>query len=210
MSLNRKEIPPLYALTPNVPTSDLGGCVERLVEGGARWIQIREKWCSDSELIRWVTPITRTAPETVSIFVNDRVDLAIGCGADGVHLGDRDLPPEVAAGVAGERELMVGMSTHSVEEAVQMSELVSVDYVALGPIFASPTKMVREPLGPGALERLREKINLPIVAIGGIDRSNIAEVLSAGADSAAVISALYESGRIEDNVRELIERASRR
>ncbi|MBW3671256.1 MAG: thiamine phosphate synthase [Acidobacteria bacterium] len=210
MSLNRQKISPLYALTPNLPSVDLRDCVARLIKGGARWIQIREKWCSDAVVVRDVAAITRNVPEGVLIVVNDRVDLAIGCRASGVHLGDRDLPPEIAAGVAGNRALMIGVSTHSVEEAVRMAGLESVDYVAIGPIFASPTKMVREPLGITAIEQLRRVTDVPIVAIGGIDRTNIGQVLAAGADSAAVISALYESGRMEDNVGELIERAERR
>lgn len=208
--MNRQKIPPLYALTPNLPSVDLRDCVAGLIKGGARWIQIREKWCSDAVLVGDVTAITRTAPDGVLIAVNDRVDLAIGCRASGVHLGDRDLPPEIAADVAGHRELMIGVSTHSVEEAVRMAALESVDYVAIGPIFTSPTKMVREPLGIREIERLRKLTDLPIVAIGGIDRTNIGQVLAAGADSAAVISALYEPGPIEDNVGELIERAARR
>ena len=178
--------------------------------GGARWIQVREKWCPDAELISMVRPVVQNAPEPVRIFINDRVDLAVGSRAHGVHLGDRDLPPDLASEVAAGHGLMIGVSTHSVEEAIEMSKLESVDYVAIGPIFPSPTKMVREALGTGAIERLREQIDTPIVAIGGIDRTNIGSVIRAGADSAAVISALYESGRIEDNVRELIERAASR
>lgn len=210
MSLNRQTLPSLYALTPNLPSVDLRDCVARLVKGGVRWIQIREKWCSDANLIRDLRAVTETVPEEVVIVVNDRVDLAIGGRARGVHLGDRDLPPEIAAEVAGERELMIGVSTHSVEEAVRMAALESVDYVAIGPVFASRTKMVREPLGIQAIDRLRKMTDVPIVAIGGINRRNISQVMAAGADSAAVISALYEGGRMEDNAGELIERAGRR
>ncbi len=182
-------------------------CVGRLVAGGARWIQIREKSTSDAALAGDIAAIVGELGSRATIFVNDRADLAIGTGAAGVHLGDQDLPPEVVARVRGIRELIIGVSTHSVEEAVCMAALEEVDYVALGPIFSSPTKMVRDALGTGALAQARERIDKPIVAIGGIDRTNIKEVRLAGADSAAVISALYESDRIEDNVRELIDRA---
>lgn len=210
MAIDRAQIPPLYTLSPNRRGIDLRDCIRRLIEGGARWIQIREKWCSDREVIGIVRSIVDSAHRNVHLFVNDRVDLAIGSRAAGVHLGDRDLPPDVASEVADGRDLMIGVSTHSVEEAVEMSRRPSVDYVAIGPIFESPTKMVREPLGLVAIERLRSKIDSPIVAIGGIDRTNIRATIAAGADSAAVISALYESDRIEDNVRELLERAQSR
>lgn len=179
----------------------------QLIRGGAHWIQIREKKTTDVALARSVRRIVESAPVDVDIFVNDRVDLAIGCGAAGVHLGDRDLPPDVASRVAGDRSLRIGVSTHSLEEAVRMSELDLVDYIAIGPIFASPTRMIREPLGLSVLERAREVIEIPIVAIGGIDRTNVGRVLRSGADSAAVISALYQRGTIEDNVRELVDQA---
>ena len=207
MVVERSQVPPLYALTPNLPFTDLRKCVGRLVAGGARWIQIREKSTSDAALARDVSAIIGEIGSRATIFVNDRADLAIGTGAAGVHLGDHDLPPEVVDKVRGAGELIIGVSTHSVEEAVRMAALEAVDYVAVGPIFSSPTKMVCDALGLAALTQTRERIEKPIVAIGGIDRTNIAEVLMAGADSAAVISALYELDRIEDNVRELIDRA---
>ncbi|MDX1584442.1 MAG: thiamine phosphate synthase, partial [Thermoanaerobaculia bacterium] len=159
------------------------------------------------DFVERVSPVVSSSNSSTLIFVNDRIDLAVGVGANGVHLGDRDLPPEVARKILRDRKMLLGVSTHSVEEAIRMARSESVDYVAIGPIFSSGTKMVRDPLGLESLERARERIEKPIVAIGGINRSNIARVLAAGADSAAVVGALYEGGSIEDNVEAMIARA---
>ena len=180
---------------------------ERLIEGGARWIQIREKKAGDAERARDLATILAVKPPTVSIFVNDRVDLALVARAQGVHLGDRDLPPGTARAVCERtgRSMIIGVSTHGIEEAIRASGDPAVDYVAIGPIFASTTKTAREPLGVSAIRRIREKIEKPLVAIGGITAENIGAVLQAGADSAAVIAAIYEGGRISENVRRLME-----
>lgn len=205
--LTRDDVPTLYALSPNEESTDLQACIRALWRGGALWVQIREKWPTDRKLVETVSGLIPHTPSGARTFINDRIDLAIGLRAHGVHLGDQDLHPDDAAMVRGGRDTIIGVSTHSVDEAIASAQLSSVDYVAIGPVFGSPTKMVREPLGLDAITRIREAIDKPIVAIGGIDRSNIANVIRAGADSAAVISALYRDGSIEDNVRELIERA---
>lgn len=206
MRLSRADAPFLYTLTPNRGSASIERDVFALVRGGARWIQIREKGISDRDIIRIGSRVVASMPHDVSLFANDRIDLAIGMGARGVHLGDRDFPPDLARRIVGDG-LIIGVSTHSVAEAIQMSKLECVDYVAIGPIFPSETKMVRDPLGIRAVESARERIEKPIVAIGGIDSTNIGSVIRAGADSAAVIAALYENGSIEDNVRKLIDRA---
>ncbi len=205
--LRREDLPPLYALTAPVPSHSTSQVTARLIEGGARWIQIREKKAGDAERARDLATILALKPPTVSIFVNDRVDLALVAGAEGVHLGDRDLPAAAARAVAERtgHPLIIGVSTHDIEEAIMASGDPAVDYVAIGPIFTSTTKMEREPLGVGAIRRIREKIDKPLVAIGGVTAENIGIVLEAGADSAAVIAAIYEGGRISENVRRLMD-----
>lgn len=205
MPLSRADVPPVYALTArtSVPMVDL---VRDLVEGGARWIQYRDKELGDAERLREIERIVASLPAIVRLFVNDRTDLALIAGADGVHLGDTDLPPEAARRVAGDR-LAIGYSTHSVDEALAAAADPAIDYVAIGPIYRSQTKNVRGPLGLEPLRRLREATEKPIVAIGGIDAARIGDVLRAGADSAAVIAALYEAGPVRDNVRRLADAA---
>ncbi|HUP66494.1 MAG TPA: thiamine phosphate synthase [Thermoanaerobaculia bacterium] len=205
--LRREHLPPLYALTAPVASQSTSQVTAQLIEGGARWIQIREKKAGDAERAREVATILASKPSTVSVFVNDRVDLALVAGAQGVHLGDRDLPAAAARAVCDRtgHRMIIGVSTHGVDEAIIASGDPAVDYVAIGPIFASTTKMAREPLGVGAIRRIREKIDKPLVAIGGITADNIRAVLQGGADAAAVIAAIYEGGRISENVRRLMD-----
>jgi thiamine-phosphate pyrophosphorylase len=210
VSLDRSSVPSLYALTPDRPELQLETVVLALTAGGARWIQVREKRRRDDSLYESLERIAGSLPNSATLFVNDRVDLAIASGAGGVHVGDRDLPPHVIRQVAGQRPLLVGLSTHSVEEALVAEAQKEVDYIAIGPIFPSGTKQGREPFGVNIIEQLRERISKPIIAIGGIDHSNIGSVIRAGADSAAVTAALYGPGAIEDNVKRLIDAAGKR
>jgi len=182
--------------------------VSELVAGGARWIQVREKSSSDRERFQQLRVIAASLPSLVRLFVNDRTDLALACQADGVHLGDEDLPVDEARRIAGE-ELLIGYSTHSLDEAVAAAARPEIDYVAIGPIFRSATKDVRAPLGVGPIEQIRMATDKPLIAIGGIDATNVAEVLRAGADSAAIIGALYSENSIRDAVSRLHDAAER-
>ena len=205
--LRREDLPPLYALTAPVSSQSTSQVTARLIEGGARWIQIREKKAGDAERLRDLVTILALKPPTVSLFVNDRVDLALVAGAQGVHLGDLDLPAGAARAVCDRtgHPMIIGVSTHGIDEAIRAGGDPAVDYVAIGPIFASTTKMARDPLGVATIRRIREKIEKPLVAIGGITAENIGAVLQAGADAAAVIAAIYQGGRIAENVRRLMD-----
>lgn len=208
MSLSRLELPPLYALTDASVSVSRQAVIDELIAGGARWIQVREKSVSDAEFYEIVRQAVGSLPAQVKLFVNDRLDIALACTADGVHLGDRDLPPAVARRVAGESALRIGFSTHSLEEALSAARDPSVDYVAIGPVFRSRTKNVRAPLGLEVIRELRDRTEKPIVAIGGVDATTIRAVLEAGADSAAVISALYAGPSIAGNVKKLLDAAA--
>lgn len=207
--LRRDEVPPLYALTARSSGLAMVELVQQMVEGGARWIQYREKDLDDAARYAELQEVVAALPAIVKLFVNDRLDLAIACGADGVHVGDEDLPPQVARKVAGP-ELLIGYSTHSVDDGAAAAANPAIDYVAIGPIYRSSTKDVRDPLGLGPIRELRRRIEKPIVAIGGIDPRNIADVLGAGADSAAVIGAIHATPAIADNVARLVEAARAR
>lgn len=185
-------LPKVYPITDTKASGmDHAEQVKRFIEGGATLIQLRDKDASSREFFDAVKECVEYArPRGVRIIINDRVDIAITAGADGVHLGQDDLPPESARDLLGERAI-IGYSTHSVQQAISAAKL-PVDYVAIGPIFATGTKADAEPVvGLKAIRDVRRAIGAtPIVAIGGIDEQNIAEVIAAGADSAAVISAL--------------------
>ncbi|MGH9458771.1 MAG: thiamine phosphate synthase [Thermoanaerobaculia bacterium] len=208
MRLARSEVPPVYVLTARVAGVPIVDVVRAVVEGGALWIQYREKELGDAERLREVESAVAALPALGRLFVNDRTDLALLASADGVHLGDEDLPPAAARKAAGEK-LLIGYSTHSADEALEAAADPDIDYVALGPIFRSATKNVREPLGLEPLRRVRESTEKPLVAIGGIDAATIGEVLDSGADTAAVIAAVYAGGDIRENVRRLVDAAER-
>jgi thiamine-phosphate pyrophosphorylase len=181
--------------------------VRQLVAGGIRWIQLREKELDDAAFVAQAERAVMELPAEVCLLINDRADLALGVMADGVHLGEHDLPPAAVRSLAGGRELIIGYSTHSVDEALRAASAGEVDYLAIGPIFLSSTKNVRAPLGLEAVRLLRAGTDKPIVAIGGIDRSNVRSVIEAGADGCAVVAALYRGGTIVANAEALIDAA---
>lgn len=162
--------------------------VLQLGEGGATLIQLREKSLSPLEFYREAEAamcIART--RGVKIVINDRVDIALALNADGVHLGQEDMPPHAARRVLG-RDAIIGFSTHNLEQARLAAEM-PIDYIAIGPIFATSTKQASDaPLGLEGLRLARKAVGRrPLVAIGGITLENSLEVLTSGADAIAVI-----------------------
>ena len=178
--------------------------VERLISGGAEFIQIREKYAAPQEFYESAREVLRIARNgSTKIVINDRVDIALALGADGVHLGQDDLPPAEARKVLGEKAI-IGFSTHNVRQAIEAVRL-PIDYVAVGPIFATTTKEnPDETIGLDGLKKVRTAIgDFPLVAIGGINLRNFRDVLNAGANSVAVIKdLLYDVEKISEKMRE--------
>lgn len=165
--------------------------VRLLSTGGAPLIQLRAKHTAAQEFYEQAkAAVAVAAPWGVQLLINDRVDIALAVGAHGVHLGQDDMPPDAARKLLGP-DAVIGYSTHNIEQAIAATKL-PIDYVALGPIFATSTKSDTAPtVGLDGLRAVREAIGeFPLVAIGGITRENAREVIQAGADSVAVISAL--------------------
>jgi len=186
-------LPRVYALT-DVQLSGLSHAqqVELLSLGGATLIQLREKQMPPREFYEQAKMAVRPG---VQLIINDRVDVALAVGAQGVHLGQDDMPPEAARKLLGPNAV-IGYSTHNIEQAIAATKL-PIDYLAVGPIFATTTKSDTAPvLGLKGLRAVREAIGVfPLVAIGGITHANAREVIGAGADSVAVISALLSDSR---------------
>lgn len=159
------------------------------ISGGARIIQLRDKTADDSRLIEVGSEIVRFTTRAGALFiVNDRVEVAIACGADGVHIGQEDQPIQEV------RKLfprgIIGVSVSTIEEALAAEE-AGADYIGVGSIFSTSTKSdAGPPIGIEGLAAIRKVCKIPIVAIGGISLENIREIARAGADSAAVISAV--------------------
>jgi thiamine-phosphate pyrophosphorylase len=163
-----------------------------LRECGATLIQLREKFDPPTRFFRQAESAVQVARDFgVKIIINDRVDIALALKADGVHLGQEDLPPDAARRILG-GEAIIGFSTHNLTQA-RLAAQMPVDYLAIGPIFTTATKQSANPsVGLDGLARVREAVgSMPLVAIGGITSENIGTVIKAGADLAAVISDIW-------------------
>lgn len=179
--------------------------VRRLVDGGARLVQLREKHLPSKLFYEEAVEAIKIArAANVRIVVNDRVDIALMAGADGVHLGQDDLPPSEARKILGPGAI-IGYSTHSLEQALAAAR-EPVDYIAAGPVFATSSKADHDPaIGLDGLRLIREAASgLPLVAIGSITADRLRQVLDAGADATAVIgAAVSDASRITERMKEL-------
>lgn len=180
--------------------------VRQAIAGGARLIQLREKHMLTRDLVVMglaIREITRQAGAI--LLVNDRVDVAQAIGADGVHLGQDDLPADLARNILGSGKI-IGVSVETPDEA-RAAERAGADYVGTGPVFPTSTKAdAGAPYGTQLIVRVKSATSLPVIAIGGINAGNVADVARAGADGAAVISAVVSQPDIAGAVRELIRR----
>jgi thiamine-phosphate pyrophosphorylase len=180
--------------------------VGRLIAGGATLIQLRDKHAAPRDFYRQAEAALQIAREhNVRLIINDRVDVALALGADGVHLGQTDMTVDAARRLLGQR-VILGISTHNLAQA-EMAANMPVDYVAFGPIFKTSTKENPDPIaGLDALRAVRTIAGaLPVVAIGGITLANTEEVWKAGADAVSSIAALVsEPSRIAENMRQML------
>ncbi len=204
-------LPTVYPITDTrISKISLAEQVERLIDGGATFIQLREKYAAPNEFYEAAKAALEIARKhRVKIIINDRVDIALALKADGVHLGQDDLPPEFARRILGESAI-IGFSTHNLE---QVSEAVKmpIDYLAFGPVFVTTTKENPDAtVGIENLKTVRRSIgDFPLVAIGGINSGNFREVLQAGADSVAVISGLIsDADTIAESMRIFLRQKS--
>ncbi len=164
--------------------------IKAAVDGGATVIQLRGKTWTTREFLETGQRAAKILrPRRIPLIINDRVDIVLACEADGVHLGQDDLPLTEARKILGDRR-MVGISINTAAEAVA-AERGGADYIGVGPVFSTLSKRDLEPvLGFKGLRNLRTRVDLPILAIGGIEAENAADVIGAGADGIAVISAI--------------------
>jgi thiamine-phosphate pyrophosphorylase len=177
--------------------------VKKLIEGGATFIQLREKYASPQDFYEAAKLALEFARKRgVKIIINDRVDIALALEADGVHLGQDDLPPEQARKILGEKAI-IGFSTHNLEQAICAVQL-PIDYLATGPVYATATKEnPDQTVGLEGIKTVRKAIgDFPLVAIGGINHRNLPEIFKSGADSAAIISDLIgDADKITEKMR---------
>ena len=186
------EFPKIYPITDTrIANLSHAEQVLKLIEGGAKLIQLREKYASPKDFYENAKEAVRIARgENVKIIINDRVDIALALKAAGVHLGQDDLPPAQARKILG-KNAIIGVSTHNVSQAIEALNF-PVDYLAIGPVFGTKTKENPDrKVGIEGIKKVRQAIGgFPLVAIGGMTLENFSDVLNAGADSAAVIGDL--------------------
>jgi thiamine-phosphate pyrophosphorylase len=175
----------------------------QLIRGGAKIVQLRDKLRSKGELLPLALELRALCSEHSVLFImNDYLDLALAADADGLHLGQGDLPISVARKLLPIDKIL-GCSVNTLDQATA-AESEGADYIAVGSIYQTSSKEKAKVVGVGALRRIKPAVSLSIVAIGGINRDNVIEVLAAGADSVAVISAILKAEDVEEATRQII------
>jgi thiamine-phosphate pyrophosphorylase len=191
----------LYAIAdPGEGDRDPVELTQELLDGGTTIVQLRWKRAPTGPLLAAAMTCRRLAAAHGALFfVNDRVDVALACAADGVHLGQEDLPLAAARRLLGD-ERWIGVSTHDLAQA-RAAEAAGADYIGFGPLFPTATKATGyRARGIDGLREVRSAVAVPIVAIGGIDRTNARSALDAGADAVAMISALRDVADVAASV----------
>ena len=190
-------LPRLYAILDASSFPDTKGlclAARELVAGGVTLLQYRNKSGNARQMLKQARELKRCLPASVKLIMNDRADLCLAAGFDGVHVGQDDLSPEGARAVIGDR-LWVGVSTHNTKQLAE-ADKTSADYLAIGPVFETRSKANPDPvIGLDGVRQAKALTRKPLVAIGGVARENCRSVIEAGADAVAVISDLIRAPR---------------
>ena len=193
----------LYVITDeNLIKKDIGKAVEKAIKGGATVVQYRAKNKDSKTMYKEAQEIKKVCDRyNVPLIINDRVDIALAVNADGVHVGQEDLDVEVVRRIIG-FDKIVGLSTKNLKQVKEANHL-PVDYIGFGSVFPTETKEDAKVSGIENLKKAIEISLVPVVAIGGINISNVDEVLSAGCTNIAVVSAVFKGKDIEENAKKL-------
>lgn len=196
----------LYLCTDRelMTTDTLEEAVELAIKGGATIIQLREKDCSGREFLEAACGVKQvTDAYEIPLIINDRLDIAMAVDADGVHLGQNDIPAATARELLG-RHKILGVSAYNAELALQ-AQKDGADYIGVGDIFGTSTKADTHHVTPDELLQIRQAVKIPIVAIGGINRFNVEQLRGTGIDGVAVISAVIGAKDITEAAKEMAE-----
>lgn len=178
--------------------------VRNAVEAGCRIVQYREKDKSTKEMVEEALLIKEICGDKAIFLVNDRIDVAMAVDADGVHIGQDDMPIQLARQLLGS-DRIIGLTVHDLREALQ-AEREGADYVGLSPIFGTSTKKdAGEGIGPERIREVKDALSIPVVTIGGINRENCVSVIQGGADSLVAISAVVCSDDVRKETRDFID-----
>ncbi|MDL2257190.1 thiamine phosphate synthase [Bacteroidales bacterium OttesenSCG-928-I14] len=196
----------LYLVTDRVLAlgRSLEYVVEEAVKGGVTMVQLREKDCSGRMFYEQAMALKQCLkPYRIPLIINDRLDIALACDADGLHIGQNDIPYSVTRRLLG-KDKIIGLSVESLQDAIEANEL-DVDYIGISPVFSTPTKTDTAPsLGIEGVRQITQISKHPAVGIGGINISNIEEIINAGAKGVSVVSAIMSADSPYQAARQLI------
>lgn len=197
--------PPIFMLITDRKQSRLPliNAVKLALKGGVNTIQLREKDLPTKDIYSMACELRAITHDlNASLIINDRVDIVLAANADGVHLGWQSMPVNRVRGLIG-FERRIGISAHTLQEALQAQDS-GADYITYGPVFKTPSKEgILEPTGTEAIRELKEKIKIPIIALGGINVDNAERVMASGADGIAVVSGILKSDNPENTAQSL-------
>jgi len=177
--------------------------INLVLSGGASVIQLRDKTASFEEMFSLGKQLKELTADQIPLIINDRIDVALALDASGVHIGQKDIPAKEARKRIGHK-MILGVSTSSTEQAIKAQD-DGADYLGVGPIFPTMSKMDTDPaIGLSGLKKIKESVKIPVIAIGGISMANASEVMDI-ADGIAVISAVLKASDPEKAVRDLIQ-----
>jgi thiamine-phosphate pyrophosphorylase len=177
--------------------------VIQAVKGGAAYVQLREKEISTRHYLEEAIKLKKVLkPYKIPLIINDRVDVALACGAEGVHIGQEDMPYEIVRKLMGKKTI-IGLSVETWDDVIA-SQKLDVNYIAVSPVFSTPTKTnTKGAWGIEGVARIKAFSRHPLIAIGGLNESNIRDVIKAGAGCVAVVSAICASSNPEDAARKI-------
>lgn len=201
----------VYLITDRKLFSDEGMMlrgIEQALMGGVKAVQLREKDMTTRDLLAMAYRMRElTKKHNARLFINDRVDIAMAVEADGVHLGGNSVPTGAARKAAGQ-QMLIGRSTHGIDEAVA-ADKAGADFITFGPVFETPSKrQYGEPLGLAMLKRAAGRVSLPVFAIGGIKQQTIRDIMAAGAYGIALISGILASNDIQSSTENYVRTIS--
>ncbi|SCY42806.1 thiamine phosphate synthase [Alkaliphilus peptidifermentans] len=197
----------LYLVTDRIALNGrlLIDSIEEAILGGVTLIQLREKNTSSLEFYEIALEVKKLVLKyELPLIINDRMDIALAVDADGIHLGQKDLPPRVARSILGDNKI-IGVSAATIEEA-KIAEKEGADYIGVGALFPTDTKENTRRVTLEEIKRIKESIAVPVVGIGGINEENIDAVKSTGIDGVAVVSAILSQNNIMESARSLRKR----
>ncbi|MCM8787549.1 MAG: thiamine phosphate synthase [Candidatus Omnitrophica bacterium] len=184
-----------FILDASFVKRDIFKLTKKAIETGIKIVQYRNKIDSTKKTYNDAL-ILRKICKNVFFIINDRIDIALAVGADGIHIGQYDLPINIARKILG-KDKIIGLSTHSIKEAI-LAKKSGADYISVGPIFKTSTKPNLTPIGIDLLKKIKSRVDIPIVAIGGINLDNVKEVLACGVGSFCAISAIFKGNPVNN------------